>query len=228
MRAVEELLHSEQLETDAAPVASTRGTEKSMQFRLGLLIGLASLCTAADLGSGLEKFKARDYAGAESELRAVVAAEPENVEALRVLGLALERQGKNQDALPFLEKAAQTAPDSAAVKLAQAGAYAGEKQYDKASELVEAAAAQQGDNPELPYYRGMLAVLKKQHKEAVPLLETAIRQDPDNAYAHYYAGLAYSSTKRPDKMVEAFSNFLRLEPKAPEAAKVRSFLRSSR
>lgn len=199
-----------------------------MQFRLGLLTGLASLCMAADLGRGVEKFNARDYAGAESELRAVVAAEPENVEALRVLGLALERQGKNHDALPFLEKAAQTAPDSAAVKLAQAGAYAGEKQYDKASELVDAAAAQQGDNPELPYYRGMLAVLKKQHKEAVPLLETAIRQDPDNAYAHYYAGLAYSNTKRPDKMVEAFSNFLRLEPKAPEAAKVRSFLKSSR
>jgi len=29
-------------------------------------------------------------------------------------------------------------------------------------------------------------------------------------------------------MVESFNNFLRLEPKAPEAAKVRSFLKSSR
>lgn len=198
-----------------------------MQFRLGFLIGFATLCMAADLGRGVEKFQSRDYAGAESELRAVVAAEPENVEALRVLGLALVRQGKNQDAMPFLDKAAQTAPDSAAVKLAQAGAYAGEKQYDKAGEIVDAAAAQQGDNPELPYYRGMLAVLKKQYKEAVPLLETAVRQDPENAYAYYYAGLAYSNTKRPDKMVESFSNFLRLEPKAPEAAKVKSFLKSA-
>jgi tetratricopeptide (TPR) repeat protein len=74
----------------------------------------------------------------------------------------------------------------------------------------------------------MLAVLKKQYKEAVPQLETAIKQDAENAYAYYYAGLAYSNTKRPDKMVESFNNFLRLEPKAPEAAKVRSFLKSSR
>ena len=127
-----------------------------------------------------------------------------------------------------LEKAASATPDSADVQLAQAAAFASEKQYDKATELVDAAAAKQADHAELPYYRGMLAVLKKQYKEAVPQLETAIKQDAENAYAYYYAGLAYSNTKRPDKMVESFNNFLRLEPKAPEAAKVRSFLKSSR
>ena len=199
-----------------------------MLLRLGLLTGFAALCVAADLGSGMEKFQRRDYAAAESDLRAVVQAEPENVEALRVLGLALTRQGKTGEALPFLDKAASASPDSASVKLAQAGAYAGERQYDKAGELIDAAAAQQGDHPELPYYRGMLAVLKKQQQAAVPHLETAIRQDPENAYAYYYAGLAYSAVKRPDKMVEAFSNFLRLEPRAPEAAKVKSFLKSVR
>jgi tetratricopeptide (TPR) repeat protein len=94
--------------------------------------------------------------------------------------------------------------------------------------LVDAAAAKQSDHPELPFYRGMLAVLKKQYKDAVPALEAAIKQDPENAFAYYYAGLAYSNTKRPDKMVDSFNNFLRLEPKAPEAAKVRSFLKSSR
>lgn len=199
-----------------------------MVFRIGMLLGAATLCAGADLGKGMEKFRARDYGQAESELRAVVEAEPENAEALRVLGLALVRQGKSGDALPFLEKAVSASPDAASVKLALAEAYAGEKQYDKAGELINAAASQQGGHDELPYYRGMLAVLKKQYKEAVPSLEEAIRLDPENAYAYYYAGLAYSNTRRPDRMVESFNNFLRLEPKAPEAAKVRSFLKSSR
>jgi tetratricopeptide (TPR) repeat protein len=199
-----------------------------MLFGIGVWLGVAVLCSAADLGKGLENFRARDYAQAESELRAVVAAEPDNVEALRVLGMSLVRQGKSGDALPFLEKAASASPDAASVKLALAEAYAGGKQYDKAGELVNAAASLQGDHSDLPYYRGMLAVLKKQYKDAVPLLEDAIKQNPDNAYAHYYAGLAYSNTQRPDKMVDSFNNFLRLEPKAPEAAKVRSFLKSSR
>ena len=74
----------------------------------------------------------------------------------------------------------------------------------------------------------LLAVLKKQYKDAIPSLESAITQDPENSYAYYYAGLAYSNTKRPDKMVESFNNFLRLEPNSPESAKVRSFLKSSR
>jgi tetratricopeptide (TPR) repeat protein len=200
-----------------------------MLFRIAVvLLGVASICSAADIGRGMEKFRARDYAQAESELRAVVEAEPENAEALRVLGLTLVRQGKSGDALPFLEKAASASPDSASVKLALADAYAAEKQYDKAGEMIDAAASQQGDHMDLPYYRGMLAVLKKQYKDAVPALEEAIKHDPENAYAYYYAGLAYSNTRRPDKMVESFNNFLRLEPKAPEAAKVRSFLKSSR
>ena len=199
-----------------------------MRFRLFTLIAVASVCAAADLSQGLEKFRSRDYAGAETELRAVVDAEPENVEALRVLGLALVRQAKGDEALPFLEKASAASPDSGDVKLAQAAAFAAEKQYEKAGELVDAVATMQSDHPELPFYRGMLAVLRKQHKEAVPSLEAAIKQDPENAYAYYYAGLAYSNTKRPDRMVDSFNNFLRLEPKAPEAAKVRSFLKSSR
>jgi tetratricopeptide (TPR) repeat protein len=199
-----------------------------MRIRIILSIAVASICAAADLTQGLEKFRARDYAAAEKELRAVVDDDPQNTEALRVLGLALVRQGKGEEALPFLEKAATASPDSPDVQLAHAAALAAEKQYDKAAELVDAAAAKQADHSELPYYRGMLAVLKKQYKEAVPQLETAIKQDAENAYAYYYAGLAYSNTKRPDKMVESFNNFLRLEPKAPEAAKVRSFLKSSR
>lgn len=199
-----------------------------MRFRIMTFIAVASISAAADLGQGLEKFRSRDYAGAETALRAVVEAEPENVEALRVLGLALVRQAKGEEALPFLEKAAAASPDSADVALAQAAAFAAEKRYDRAGELVNAAEFKQNDHPELPFYRGMLAVLKKQYRDAVPPLEAAIQQDPENAYAYYYAGLAYSNTKRPDKMVDAFNNFLRLEPKAPEAAKVRSFLKSSR
>ena len=199
-----------------------------MRIRIILSIAVACIGAAADLNQGLEKFRSRDYAAAEKELRAVVDDDPHNTEALRVLGLALVRQGKADEALPVLEKAAAASPDSADVQLAQAAAFASEKQYDKATELVDAATAKQADHAELPYYRGMLAVLKKQYKEAVPQLETAIKQDAENAYAYYYAGLAYSNTKRPDKMLESFNNFLRLEPKAPEAAKVRSFLKSSR
>jgi len=180
---------------------------------------------AADLNSGKEKFRNRDYGGAAQEMRAVLEAEPDNAEAKRVLGLSLVRQGKSGEALGVLEGAAESGPD---LQLALAAAYAGEKRYDDAERSIAAAAEAKGDHEELPFYRGMLKVLRKQYREGVSDLEIAIEKDPENGYAYYWAGLAYSNTKRPDKMMGAFNNFLKLEPDAPEAAKVRSFMRSSR
>ena len=199
-----------------------------MLIRIALLLTASSLGWTADLGKGMERFKERDYPAAEQEMRAVVEMEPRNAEALRVLGLSLVRQGKLTEALPTLESAVAVGPDFPDAKLALAAGYAAEKRYADAEKLVEEVAAQKSDHEDLPYYRGMLAVLKKQYKDAVPDLETAIEKDPENGYAYYYAGLAYSNTKRPDKMVGAFNNFLRLEPKSPDASKVRSFLKASR
>ena len=199
-----------------------------MLIRIALLLTAGSIAWAHDLGKGMERFKERDYAGAEQEMRDVVEMEPRNAEALRILGLSMVRQGKATEAIPVLESAVAVGPDFPDAKLALAAGYAAEKQYPEAEKLIDEVTAQKSDHEELPYYRGMLAVLRKQYKDAVPHLETAIEKDPENGYAYYYAGLAYSNTKRPDKMVGAFNNFLRLEPKSPDAAKVRSFLKASR
>ncbi len=194
-------------------------------FQILTILVSVGCMLGADVNSGLEKFRNRDYGGAVQDMRAVLETEPDNAEAKRVLGLSLVRQGKSGEAIDVLENAKAPGPD---LQLALAAAYAGEKRYGEAERAIEAAAETKSDHDELPFYRGMLKVLKKQHRDAVGELEAAIQKDPENGYAYYYAGLAYSNTKRPDKMVTAFNNFLRLEPNSPEAPKVRSFLRSSR
>jgi len=216
-------------ETPPSDAASSKWKEGGMYLKLSVIaLVVASGVWARDLGKGLEMFKERNYSAAEQEMRGVVEAEPENAAALRVLGLSLTRQGKGGEAIPLLEKAVNTSPDFPDAKLALAEALVAEKRYDEADRQVHAAAEQKGDHSDLPFYRGMVATAKKQYKEAIPQLESAISHNPENGYAYYYAGLAYSGTKRPDKMVAAFNNFLRLEPNAPEAQKVRSFLRASR
>ncbi len=199
-----------------------------MLIRIALLLTAGALGWTADLGKGMERFKERDYPAAEQEMRAVVEMEPRNAEALRVLGLSLVRQGKSAESIAVLESAVAVGPDFPDAKLALAAGFAAEKRYPEAEKLIDEVTVQKSDHDDLPYYRGMMAVLRKQYKDAVPHLETAIEKDPENGYAYYYAGLAYSNTKRPDKMVGAFNNFLRLEPKSPDAAKVRSFLKASR
>lgn len=84
------------------------------------------------------------------------------------------------------------------------------------------------DNAEAPYYLGLAYVGKKNYAEAAKQLEKALEMDPHNDYAHYYLGQVYSSLKRPDKMVDHFTTFLKRQPDAPEADKVRSVLRAVR
>jgi len=74
----------------------------------------------------------------------------------------------------------------------------------------------------------MLNTYRKNYEPAISDLETAVERDPNNAYAHYYLGLAYSGAKHPDKMVAHFETFLKQVPDAPEANRVRSFLKSVR
>ena len=142
-----------------------------MRRTITILVSAACLL-GSDLNSGMEKFRNRDYGGAVQEMRAVLEAEPDNVEAKRVLGLSLVRQGKSNEAVGVLEGARESGAD---LQLALAAAYSGEKRYDDAERTINAAAESKGDHDELPFYRGMLKVMKKQYRESVPDLETAIQ-----------------------------------------------------
>ena len=190
------------------------------------LIAAAGLA-AQDLNQGVQLYESRKYADAERVLRQVAGAEPENAEVRQYLGLALLEQNKLSEAESALQKAIELAPDLERAKLGLVRVYIQQKQIDKAQAALDGANISE-DTPDLPLYRGMINVSKGNHKAAAADLETAIQRKPDNAYAHYYAGLAYNGLKRPDKMVERFETFLRLAPDAPEAAKVRSLLRSVR
>ena len=103
-------------------------------------------------------------------------------------------------------------------------AYIDQKDYDQAETALNQVREINAENAELPYYSGLVNLQKKNYEQAASDFETAIERNPDNAYAHYYAGMAYNGLKRPDQMTSHFQMFLKLTPKAPEAAKVRSFL----
>lgn len=143
-------------------------------------------------------------------------------------GIALLKEGKYAEATPILEKAVADDGNSAEARIALAEAYLHQKQVDRAAEQIQSEAVINSNHPDLAFVRGAIAVSRKQYDKALPDLEAVIERDPEKAYAHYYAGLAYSHAKRPDKMMECFNNFLRLKPDAPEAEKVRSFMRVSR
>jgi tetratricopeptide (TPR) repeat protein len=181
-----------------------------------------------DLNRGIELYNAKKYTEAGNAIRDVLRAEPENAQALYYLGLSLLGERKPAEAAAELQKADSIKPDQADTKVALARSYIDQKEYDKATAELDKAAKLDSGNKQLPYNRGLVAFLgREDYSAAANEFEEALKRDPGNGYSHYYAGMAYSKLKKPDKMVSHFQLFLKMEPDAPEAAKVRSFLRAT-
>jgi len=192
---------------------------------------------------GVQYYNAKKYQDAETALRDVLRAEPNNVQAHYTLGLTLlELQRFAEAADEFsradkltppsnqirMVKVESSAPRRDEIKIGLARAYMGQKQFDKAKIPLDEAQQIRSDNPDVYHYRGMLDSQRGDYVAATSDFESAIKLNPKNAYAYYYAGLAYNKLKRPDKMVQHFETFLKLAPNAPEAGKVRALLSSIR
>lgn len=189
-----------------------------------LAVLAVAVASAADLGRGVQLYEEKNYQQAEKVLREAVNEEPENARAQYYLGMALLGLKRPADAAASLKTAADLAPDSDQYRMGLVKAYVDQKDYDQAETALNQVREINAENAELPYYSGLINLQKKSYEQAAGDLEAAIERDPDNAYAHYYAGLAYNGLKRPDKVTSHFQMFLKLAPKAPEAAKVRSLL----
>ena len=64
----------------------------------------------------------------------------------------------------------------------------------------------------------------KKYDDAVDRMNAAIKAKADAPYAYYWRGQAYYNKKQPDRMVSDFEAFLKLMPKAPEAATIQQLL----
>jgi tetratricopeptide (TPR) repeat protein len=196
--------------------------EKIARMRLWLTLWAASMAVAADLNRGIELYEQENFAEAKAELSQVVAENPDDARARRYLGLALVEQGNVSEGAPHIDKAHELEP-SGETRLARARLYVAQKEYDRAEAQLE-----QASGEELGYVRGLLRFHQQRHEEAAQELENFLEGKPEKAYAHYYAGLAYNALRRQDKMLTHFELFLKLKPKAPEARKVRSVLKTGR
>jgi tetratricopeptide (TPR) repeat protein len=143
------------------------------------------------------------------------ASAPDDLEA----GIRLFEQGQYAQAEATLRNAA--GPEASAYL---AASLAKQKKYGEAEGPANAALEANATHPVAVAALGEALVGLKKHDEAIARLSAAIKAKPDLAYAFYWRGQAYYGKKQHDRTVEDFEAFLRLAPKAPEAATVRQLL----
>ena len=210
-----------------------------MVVKLSILAILAVSCVlgtlgeeTADLQKGIELYQARKFDEAVVRLKRAVESDPADVAARYHLGLALVELKQYTEAESQFKQAgelrAEIGPRKDQILAGFAQAYMGQGRLDEAERTIREALEARDDSTEAHLALGKLYLHRKKYAEAAKALDKAIELNPKDPYAHYYAGIAYSNIGRQDRMVNEFQMFLKLAPDAPEAAKVRSLLRSVR
>lgn len=190
--------------------------------RLGAFLFAIASVAAQDASTGIERYKAGDYAEAESALRRTVDSSPDDAPAHLYLGLALLSQDKISDAEKHLKRAHEL-DASGEAKAALARYYAERKDFTRAEAMLDGA-----EGTEAHYARGLVEFNKRDYEAAARELESFLETHPSHAYARYYAGMAYNGTRRPDKMLTHLEIFLQKKPSAREARAVRAILKTGR
>ena len=138
-------------------------------------------------------------------------------------GIRLYEEGKFAEAESALRKASGT---EASAYLA--ASLAKQKKHAEAETAAKAALEAEATHSVAVGALGEALVGQKKHDEAIARMTAAIKAKDDLAYAFYWRGHAYYGKKQNAHMVADFETFLRLAPKAPEAALVNQLLSTLR
>jgi tetratricopeptide (TPR) repeat protein len=161
---------------------------------------------------GLETYGAREFDKACAYFRAAVDERPGRPWTQYMLGLALWKAGRLDEAAAEMTLAAETDadPGRAWVNLSRIQNDRGE--FDAALDAAHAALALHPDDASALFLEGRSLRNLGRHDEALESLARSIELDPDDAYAHNLIGLTRLDLGRPFEAVASFETAAELEP----------------
>lgn|SRR5262245_50137400 len=142
--------------------------------------------------------------------------------------LAHRKLNQNDDAKEAFHTLGRSGDDSAWKSIGTSGAAWVDGDLDAAEPAARKAVQQDGNSMQAHYQLGLVELARGRQAPAAEAFAKAAELDPQMAYAHYEAGMAYYKVKRIDRMAVYFENFLKLAPNAPEAAAVKSIMKTVR
>ena len=164
-------------------------------------------------------------------------------QALGELGLLYMRSGKMDKAAKTYDALLAITPNDATAHLNYgialynvATTQINDKKLDEAKDTLAKAELQlrqalktNSTSPSGHYYLGLILIKSKRYDEAQKEMETAIASGgQDLALAHKYLGGLYMSSNRPKDAADQLEKYLELDPKAPDAERIRGTIKDLR
>lgn len=178
---------------------------------------------------GMAAAKKNDSKAAVASLSAAVAAHPNFAIALNDLAtqyMLLKQWDKAEETYEALLK---LKPDDGAAHLNLGIVAYNKKELEEAESHFSKALELKSAGPTAHYYLGLIMVSSKRYPEAQTEFEAAIANGGENlALAHKYLGGLYWSAQKNKEAADEFEKYLKLDPKAPDADRIKGTIKDLR
>ena len=170
------------------------------------------------LGSATERHQRGALEDAEKGYHTVLAVEPENTDALQLLGVLRHQQGDSNEAIRLIKKALKRAPKSPQCHQNLASVFNSLGRLDEAEKHFRKAIALDPGEAEFHANLGIVMGQKDREEEAVACFENALRADPKCPVANQELGGIWLERKHFDRTELYLRAYLECVPDDHQAA----------
>ena len=177
----------------------------------------------------LESIKTGNSKKAIEQLRYAIDVYPNFALALNELGVQYLKIGQSDKATEALRTALRLAPESLVPRLNYGIALLGKRDFVEAEAQLRQVLKKNDAVTTAHLYLGLTLIHLNQYDEAEKELRRAISLGRESmGLAHYYLGGIYWNKKEYKRAADELETYLKLEPNAPEAARVRVTIKEMR
>jgi Tfp pilus assembly protein PilF len=178
---------------------------------------------------GVSASKKGDAKAASEAFESAVAEYPNFPIALSELGLQYMKLGKMDKAAPTFESLIKLKPADAMAHLNLGIALYNLKKIEDAEKALRRSLELHDAGPTGHYYLGLILIGQKKLDEATKEFELTISNGGENlAMAHKYLGGLYYSSRKNQQAADELEKYLKLDPKATDAERIKATIKELR
>ena len=162
-----------------------------------------------------EALQANDLMQAESLLKGILVSEPNNPDALHLMGIVYGMQGRTNEALTFFQQCLLLAPQNAMLRFNLAKAFSALQRDAEAIEHHEQAASLDPANADIWINYGRSLDNLRRREEALNAYEKAVELKPDSVEGWFNKGKIFGELKRYEEALHSYIRAYQLRPNEP-------------
>jgi tetratricopeptide (TPR) repeat protein len=176
-----------------------------------------------------ELAQAGDSKAAIEELKGAISLYAEFALAHNEMGVQYLKLSQLEQAIESLRSAVKFAPEAFSPRLNYGIALLNKKEFSQAESELRRALKKNDSSPTAHLYLGMTLISLRKHDESEKELQRAITLGGDQmSLAHYYLGGIYWSRRENKLAADELEIYLKLNPQAPDAERVKNTIKELR